>query len=392
MNECTKNITMWSLFSVLITFMILYVVYFLYMAIRKQQIIASFNEQFNTYCKNLEPITYKNKVYVPQKNGVYEKNLSLALLDISINTSNSNCLNVLPLPNPPGFTEQYRVEGINPINGNLTMYAYIFWDVKLKHAVISFTGTTSVAEWESDFQYQQVPPNMLNGYEDGILVHKGFYNIYLSIRNQLWNWWEENKLWVKNLYITGHSLGGALSTLCGFDFAGVFINNINDKEIKKDKEIVKHRSNLPNKIITTLQSVNFNFDNSISGLSRTNRKQRKNEFFQNQKNIKELRKKISKQKNIKNTDFVPLLEGNIIHYSFASPRVGNTKYAEKFNKRLPYSLRINNTEDIIPALPPAAWDGYIFEHTGGSIAFTKSLDSLSEDHTEAYFDYMPPTN
>jgi len=390
MDECGKKITLWSLFSVLLTFMILFVAYYLYRSIRKQQIIASFNDQFNTYCKNLEPINYKNQVYVPQKNGVYEKNLSLALLDISINTSNSNCLNILPLPNPPGFTDQYRIEGINPITGNLTMYAYIFWNVSLKQAVISFTGTTSVAEWESDFQYQQIPPDALNGYEDGVLVHKGFYNIYLSIRNQLWNWWDENHFWVKNLYITGHSLGGALSTLCSFDFAGVFINNISNIIYKNKKEIIKHRTNLPNKIITTLQSVNFNFDNSISGLSNLRNRKRSSDFALEQQKIKELRKKISKQKDIKKELTTPILQqGNLIHYSFASPRVGNTKYAEVFNQRLPTTLRINNTEDIIPALPPAAWDGYIFEHTGGSIAFTKSLDSLSEDHTEAYFDYMP---
>ena len=39
------------------------------------------------------------------------------------------------------------------------------------------------------------------------------------MRNTLWNWIGENK--ITTLFITGHSLGGALSTICAFDFADI---------------------------------------------------------------------------------------------------------------------------------------------------------------------------
>lgn len=296
--------------SVLLTIIILYILFFSFIQNTKTSFITEFNEHFVQYCSNLPPITYREEVFIPYENGVYEKPLATALLDISFNTSKANCINILPLPNPPGFNKQLRVEGIEPNGGQKVMFAYIFWSRSLCHASISFTGTELLSEWKSDFQYQQVAPTVLNGYEDGVLVHKGFYNIYITVRDQLWNWWNENSSWVQTLYITGHSLGGGLSTICAYDFAHVLLN-----------------SNCPEKFP--------------------------------------------------------------IHYSFAAPRSGNVKYAELFNKRLPTSLRINNSEDLVPQLPPATWRGYTYEQTRGSIPFTASLGSLAKDHIQAYYDDMP---
>jgi triacylglycerol lipase len=57
-----------------------------------------------------------------------------------------------------------------------------------------------------------------NNYSNGILVHQGFYSVYNSIRQQLFEWWNQYGSNIKYLYLTGHSLGGATSTLCAFDF------------------------------------------------------------------------------------------------------------------------------------------------------------------------------
>lgn len=258
-------------------------------------------------------------VYIPYQNGVYEKNLSTALLDIAFATSKANCNNILPIPSPPGLPNQLRIEGNDPITGDKLMYAYIFWSRKSCQAVISFTGTEYISEWQSDFQYDQVPPTLLNGYQPGVLVHDGFYSIYTSIRNQLWEWWNQNYSWVKTLYITGHSLGGALSTICAYDFADVFDD--------------------------------CDACNSQTGPS---------EVFR-----------------------IP------IHYSFAAPRSGNVDYANIFQQRVPTSLRINNTEDVVSQLPPATFEGNTYEQTRGSVPFTKSLGSLEADHSKAYEKYMP---
>ena len=53
----------------------------------------------------------------------------------------------------------------------------------------------------------------------GVKVHAGFYNLYLSIRDQLWKLYNDNQHQINEIYITGHSLGGALSSIAAFDFA-----------------------------------------------------------------------------------------------------------------------------------------------------------------------------
>jgi triacylglycerol lipase len=298
-----RQVTIVVIVAIVLTFAISFAIFYAYMQYMQRTFVEQFSQSSRT-CSDIGTITYRQSVYIPQTNGVYEKNLATALLDIAINTTKANCSNVLPLPNPPNFNQQLRIEGIEPISRQQLMFAYIFWEREQQHAVISFTGTASKSVGQTNLQYQQVPPLLLNGYQDGVLCHEGFYSIYSSIRDQLWNWWNQNQTWVRTLYITGHSLGGALSTLCGFDFA--------DTQVPE-----------------------------------------------------------------------------LIHYSFAAPRVGNTGFVNTFMDRVPTSLRINNTEDPIPQLPPARIENWIYSQSGGNVPFTVTLDNLSQDHVEAYIDYLP---
>ena len=301
--SCVAYIILWAAIAVIATLIILYLAINIYIANLRASFIRRFNEHLSEFCANLPPITYRESVYLPFDNGTYERRLAIALSDIAFNTSKANCANILPLPNPPGFDNQLRVEGADPINGQSVMFAYIFWNSVTRQAVISFTGTELISEWQSDLQFEQVAPTSLNGYENGVLVHKGFYDIYLAIRGQLWEWWGENSSSITTLYVTGHSLGAALSTICAYDFAHT--------------------------------------------------------------------------------------PDSFIHYSFAAPRSGNSKYAQVFNLRVPQSLRVNNTEDIIPQLPPATWQGLNYEQTGGNVPFTISLPGLIEDHIQAYTEHLP---
>lgn len=270
----------------------------------KYTLYRTIDAEFDNFCKTAVPIVYRESIYRPKINGVYEKALAVGLFDIALNTTKSNCNYLLPMLNPPGFDEQLRVEGLDPITNRPHMFGYIFWNLDTGQAVISFTGTLTISTVLLDMHYVQVPASSINGYEDDVLCHSGFYNIYMSIRNILWTWWQNNGSHIRNLYITGYSLGGALSTLCAFDFA----------------------------------------------------------------------------------DAVP------IHYSFAAPRSGNIRYADVFDQRVPISLRINNTEDIIPQLPLASMGTldtvFIYKHTGGNLPFTYS-GTLSENHLDAYIDYLP---
>lgn len=175
------------------------------------------------FCLNVRKIEYLETLSVPLQNGVYEKRLGKMCVDMSFDVSQSVC--PTSIPDPPGFTQKLQILGNDPNTGLETSYAYIFWNETSGEAAICFTGTRTKAELQSDLDFKQVPCQNLNGYANGALVHRGFYLVYLSVRNELWDWWRVNGSIIKTLFITGHSLGGALSTLCVFDFADVFKNN-----------------------------------------------------------------------------------------------------------------------------------------------------------------------
>lgn len=280
------------LFGILFTIIIAIIIIWAYLYSKKNNFVLGYNQALSDYCDSLGTPVYRQPVYIPTTAGVYEQNLAIALLDISLATSQSYCFNIDPLPLPPTFTNQI------PLFKNKTIYGHIFWNDT--YACFAFSGTMNLPEWKTDFDYHLTPATGLNNYVPGVECHQGFYNLYMSVRPAIINWVNNNQN-IKQLFITGHSLGGALCTICAYDFA----------------------------------------------------------------------------------------KYNPTHYSFAAPRSGNREYAKLFDQMLPQSLRINNTEDSVPQLPPATWRGNTFEHTLNSVPFTKSLGSLAKDHVEAYVDYMP---
>ncbi|QGQ95496.1 lipase family protein [Paenibacillus psychroresistens] len=81
--------------------------------------------------------------------------------------------------------------------------------------VLAFRGTTSAADTVSDLIARQMPyPWFANGGN----THRGFTEIYASARKQILDALAKSDSH-KKLIITGHSLGGALATLCALDLA-----------------------------------------------------------------------------------------------------------------------------------------------------------------------------
>jgi hypothetical protein len=87
--------------------------------------------------------------------------------------------------------------------------------------LVSFRGTANIEGWWHDFQFRQVADY------DG-LVHEGFYNSTESIWDDLKG--HLDKIWTRDdvVWITGHSLGGAMATVFAkwlaharYDIAGV---------------------------------------------------------------------------------------------------------------------------------------------------------------------------
>ena len=85
-----------------------------------------------------------------------------------------------------------------------------------KNLHMAISGTMYISEWGNDFDFTQINPYEINK-DSKILVHKHDYEMYNSLRNSFII--ALNDIKDDGLYFisTGHSLGGALSTICFFD-------------------------------------------------------------------------------------------------------------------------------------------------------------------------------
>ncbi|WP_229692325.1 lipase family protein [Paenibacillus radicis (ex Gao et al. 2016)] len=84
-----------------------------------------------------------------------------------------------------------------------------------RSSVLAFRGSGSAVDWVADFIAQQTPYTPVKNCGQ---VHKGFTDIYTAIRPQVLALIQQLPP-DKPLFITGHSLGGSLSTLAALDIA-----------------------------------------------------------------------------------------------------------------------------------------------------------------------------
>lgn len=86
-----------------------------------------------------------------------------------------------------------------------------------RNIIISFRGTQQPQDWFTDLNGFQIkyPDYGLVNPQSEIKVHQGFYHAYKSVRQIIHE--AINRIDPLSITICGHSLGGALSTLCAVD-------------------------------------------------------------------------------------------------------------------------------------------------------------------------------
>ncbi|MFW9993125.1 MAG: lipase family protein [Candidatus Odinarchaeota archaeon] len=166
--------------------------------------------------------------------------------------------------------KQYGFELVHYIEStNTDTQCYIARDEKKKRIVIAFRGTSSVQDLLTDIIILQTiyPPTRRLFFKPR--VHAGFLEAYKSVKKEIHA--HLNTLFSEQgssrLFVTGHSLGGALATIAAVDLNQTF------------------------KLPVTI-------------------------------------------------------------YTYGSPKVGNSWFARKFNRKIKDSFRIANVDDVIPSYPP----------------------------------------
>ena len=287
---------------ILSAIVILFIIYYLLKEYKKKARKA-YAVSIVKYCNNLPDIEYSKigKLVWPKNRNAYDYELAKYLLASSLLVTQSNCRNIVPIPNPYQFNNQERIVIEYPSDGKKRMFATVFGNDNPRRIMIVFTGTFYLDEWISDFDFPLKEAKDLNNYKPGIKVHSGFYDIYMTIKQDLWDVINRWMTYDTEFYITGHSLGAALACIAAFDFA----------------------------------------------------------------NLKPL------------------------HYSFASPRVGNVKFATTFNELIPNAFRIYNIEDVITEVPPPVIFNDIYKHVNNGIPFDVNLGTVASNHISSYILYLP---
>jgi triacylglycerol lipase len=92
-------------------------------------------------------------------------------------------------------------------------FGFVGIDSNTRTLYVFFRGTATNYDWMIDFQYSLVP--FLN-IGNNVLVHKGFYTLFLQLYNQVLLGVSSTKGRWDRIIVSGHSLGGSEASLIAF--------------------------------------------------------------------------------------------------------------------------------------------------------------------------------
>lgn len=144
-------------------------------------------------------------------------------LDLDVTDERKEALNKLSKTSPQGKVVKFISDPVTDIQAGITISELN------KRITVIFRGSESKSDWYYDLMV--LKKRVLKEDYDNVYVHSGFYkqlhdtDVYSQITDTLIQLKNANPDY--NIYVTGHSLGAALSTLFGFEIAHKFEDNIN---------------------------------------------------------------------------------------------------------------------------------------------------------------------
>lgn len=96
------------------------------------------------------------------------------------------------------------------------IFGLVAWNQAAGTALVAFRGTQTIMDWIDDIDAVAVPYLAVT---NAGLVHMGFQLVYEHIRRSVAQLITNGCKGAKRILVTGHSLGGAIAVLGGFDIA-----------------------------------------------------------------------------------------------------------------------------------------------------------------------------
>jgi predicted lipase len=132
------------------------------------------------------------------------------------------------IPLPAGFTLMGRIQAggvathplAQKVIAESSIFGYVATNAATNTALVAIRGTRTLDEWFSDFD---ALPSLFMANPKYGFVHDGFNHVYAHIRQSINSYIggrvDGPACSFSQLLITGHSLGGALTTLAGLDWS-----------------------------------------------------------------------------------------------------------------------------------------------------------------------------